>query len=92
LNLAVYAPISYILPSRIAKYEVGNVVTQSVVALAIAVEMTHVMDPDEVLEAMKKKVPPKVLEKNIKAWELGVEYAKRALAGENLADLDIATC
>ena len=67
---------------RIAKYEVGNVVTQSVVALGIAIEMTHVMDADTVLEAMKKKVPPKVLEANIKAWELGRKYAKMALAGE----------
>lgn len=64
---------------RIAKYEVGNVVTQSVVALAIAVEMTGVMDIDTVFETMKKKVPPKVLEKNIKAFELGQKYAKEAL-------------
>ncbi len=69
---------------RIAKYEVGNVVTQSVVALGIAIEMTHVMDADTVLEAMKKKVPPKVLEANIKAWELGRKYAKMALAGEQI--------
>lgn len=75
---------------RIAKYEVGNVVTQSVVALAIAVEMTHVMEPDKVLEAMKKKVPPKVLDANIKAWELGREYAKRALAGETFENVGSA--
>lgn len=75
---------------RIAKYEVGNVVTQSVVALAIAVEMTHVMEPDKVLEAMKKKVPPKVLDANIKAWELGREYAKRALAGETFENVGAA--
>jgi len=67
---------------RIAKYEVGNVVTQSVVALAIALEMTKVMDPNEVLEAMKKKVPPKVLDANLKAWELGTKYAKEALASK----------
>ncbi len=77
---------------RIAKYEVGNVVTQSVVALAIAIEMTHVMDADKVLEAMKKKVPPKVLDANIKAWELGTEYAKRALAGEDLTQIDAKAC
>jgi len=77
---------------RIAKYEVGNVVTQSVVALAIAVEMTKVMDADKVLEAMKKKVPPKVLDANIKAWELGTEYAKRALAGEDLTQIDAKAC
>lgn len=75
---------------RIAKYEVGNVVTQSVVALAIAVEMTHVMEPDKVLETMKKKVPPKVLDANIKAWELGREYAKRALAGETFENVGAA--
>jgi len=63
----------------IAKHEVGNVVTQSVVALAIALEMTNVMDKDKVLEAMKSKVPPKVLEANLKAWELGIKYAKEAL-------------
>jgi len=67
---------------RIAKYEVGNVVTQSVVALAIAIEMTKVMDPDKVLETMKKKVPPKVLDANLKAWELGTKYAKEALASK----------
>jgi len=75
---------------RIAKYEVGNVVTQSVVALAIAVEMTQVMDSDKVFETMKKKVPPKVLDANIKAWELGKEYAKRALAGETFENVGAA--
>ena len=63
----------------IAKHEVGNVVTQSVVALAIAMEFTKVMDIDKVFETMKSKVPPKVLEANLKAWELGIKYAKEAL-------------
>ncbi len=71
---------------EIAKKEVGNVVTQSVVALAIALEMTHVMDADKVLETMKSKVPPKVLDANLKAWELGTSYAKRALAGETFVE------
>ena len=68
---------------RIAKYEVGNVVTQSVVALAIAVEMTKVMDKEKVIETMKKKVPAKVLEANLKAWELGEKYAKEAMETQN---------
>ncbi|NPA66392.1 MAG: 2-oxoglutarate:acceptor oxidoreductase [Epsilonproteobacteria bacterium] len=68
---------------RIAKYEVGNVVTQSVVALAIAVVMTKVMDEEKVFETMKKKVPPKVLDANIKAWELGKKYALEALKNQN---------
>ncbi|NPA81613.1 MAG: 2-oxoglutarate:acceptor oxidoreductase [Epsilonproteobacteria bacterium] len=74
---------------RIAKYEVGNVVTQSVVALAIAVEMTKVMDIDTVFETMKKKVPPKVLEQNIKAFELGRKYAKEAMEKGPLTVEDI---
>jgi 2-oxoglutarate ferredoxin oxidoreductase subunit gamma len=68
---------------RIAKHEVGNVVTQSVVALAIALEMTNVMDKEKVFETMKSKVPPKVLAANEKAWELGIKYAKEALENQN---------
>lgn len=63
----------------IAKEEVGNVVTQSVVALAIALEMTQVMDLEAVKEVMLSKVPPKVIEANKTAFDLGVKYAKIAL-------------
>ena len=65
---------------NIAKKEVGNVVTQSVVALAIAVEMTKVMDRDIVYNTMLSKVPAKVADANKKAYELGEKYAKEALA------------
>ncbi len=65
---------------RIAKYDVGNVVTQSVVALAIAIEMTKVMPEEKVLEAMLKKVPPKVIDANKKAWELGKKAAIEAMS------------
>ena len=41
----------------IAKDEVGNVVTQSVVALAIALEMTEVLNEELVKEVMLSKVP-----------------------------------
>jgi len=64
----------------IAKEEVGNVITQSVVALAIALEMTEVLDQELVKEVMLSKVPPKVHESNIKAFDLGIQYAKKALA------------
>lgn len=66
----------------IAKEEVGNVVTQSVVALGIALEMTKVMDNDAVKEVMLSKVPPKVIEANKKAFDLGVKYAKEALSAQ----------
>lgn len=65
---------------NIAKDEVGNVVTQSVVALAIALEMTEVLPKELVKEVMLSKVPPKVHEANIKAFDLGAKYAKEALA------------
>jgi 2-oxoglutarate ferredoxin oxidoreductase subunit gamma len=64
----------------IAKHEVGNVVTQSVVALAATVEMTGCVDRDTVFETMKESVPDKVIDVNIKAFELGEKYAKEALA------------
>ena len=63
----------------IAKEEVGNVVTQSVVALAITVTLTKCVDRDLVFETMISKVLAKVVELNKKAFELGEKYAKEAL-------------
>lgn len=62
----------------IAKEEVGNVVTQSVVALAVTVTMTGCADRNQVFETMKSKVPAKVLDVNVKAFELGEKYARAA--------------
>ncbi len=64
----------------IAKEEVGNVITQSVVALGITMEMTKVLDFELVMEVTLEKVPAKVHEVNKKAYELGIKYAKEALA------------
>lgn len=65
----------------IAKEEVGNVITQSVLALAIANLMTgETVDNSVLRETMLSKVPPKVHEINNKAFDLGLEYAKKALA------------
>ena len=63
----------------IAKEEVGNVVTQSVVALGITITMDPVMDRDFVYNTMIEKVPPKFVELNKTAFELGEKYAKIAL-------------
>jgi 2-oxoglutarate ferredoxin oxidoreductase subunit gamma len=63
----------------IAKEKVGNVITQSVVALAIATVMNE-LDQDLVFNTMIETVPPKAVEINKKAFELGVEAAKEALA------------
>lgn len=62
----------------IAKNEIGNVVTQSVVALGVSVEFSECMDRDLVFWVMQKKVPPKVLEINKRAFEVGEEYARKA--------------
>ena len=64
----------------IAKEEVGNVITQSVVALAIANTMMKAIDKDVLIETMLSKVPAKVHEVNKIAYELGEKYAKEAMA------------
>lgn len=63
----------------IAKEEVGNVVTQSVVALGVTVAFTQCVDRDLVYETMISKVPAKVVELNKKAFELGEKYALEAM-------------
>lgn len=64
----------------IAKEEVGNVVTQSVVALGVTVAFTQCVDRDLVYETMIAKVPAKVVELNKKAFELGEKYAQNTMA------------
>jgi 2-oxoglutarate ferredoxin oxidoreductase subunit gamma len=64
----------------IAKEEVGNVITQSVVALAIANTMMDAIDKEQLIETMLSKVPPKVHDVNKVAYELGEKYAKEAMA------------
>ncbi|QCD45066.1 2-oxoacid:acceptor oxidoreductase family protein [Campylobacter mucosalis] len=64
----------------IAKEEVGNVITQSVVALGVAVAMSKCIDENIVKESMLSHVPAKVKEANEKAYELGLKYAKNLIA------------
>ena len=61
----------------IAKEEVGNVVTQSVVALAIANNLMSAIDKDTLREVMLSKVPKKVHDANIKAYDLGYAYSDK---------------
>ena len=65
----------------IAKDEVGNVITQSVVALGVAMEFSKVMDIEKVRERMLSSVPDKVKDANNKAYDLGIKYAKEAIEG-----------
>jgi 2-oxoglutarate ferredoxin oxidoreductase subunit gamma len=64
----------------IAKEEVGNVITQSVVALAIANTMMGAVEREHLIKTMLSKVPEKVHEANKKAYDLGEKYAKAAMA------------
>jgi len=59
----------------IAKEEVGNVITQSVVALAIANNYMDAVDKELLKEVMLSKVPKKVHEINLKAYDLGYAYS-----------------
>ncbi|MGM0622511.1 MAG: 2-oxoacid:acceptor oxidoreductase family protein [Campylobacterota bacterium] len=62
----------------IAKEEVGNVITQSVVALAIANYIMKPIEKETLKEVMLSKVPKKVHELNLKAYDLGYKYAQEA--------------
>jgi 2-oxoglutarate ferredoxin oxidoreductase subunit gamma len=62
----------------IAKEEVGNVITQSVIALAIANNFMNAIDKELLKEVMLSKVPAKVHDINLKAYELGYKYSDEA--------------
>jgi 2-oxoglutarate ferredoxin oxidoreductase subunit gamma len=63
----------------IAKEEVGNVITQSVVALAIANTFTWSIDEKMLIYTMLSKVPAKVHDVNKVAYGLGKKYALEAM-------------
>ncbi|NKQ41214.1 MAG: 2-oxoglutarate:acceptor oxidoreductase [Sulfurovum sp.] len=63
----------------IAKEEVGNVITQSVVALAIANTFADALDEKLLVDTMLSKVPAKVHEVNKIAYQLGKKYALEAM-------------
>ncbi len=63
----------------IAKEEIGNVITQSVLALSIANHMTgYTVDSETLRNTMLSKVPKKVHDINEKAFDLGIKYAEVA--------------
>ena len=63
----------------IAKEEVGNVITQSVIALGIANRFMQPLEKEHLRSVMLSKVPAKVHALNTKAFDLGYEYAEKAL-------------
>jgi 2-oxoglutarate ferredoxin oxidoreductase subunit gamma len=64
----------------LAKEEVGNVITQSVIALAIANNLMDAIDKETLKEVMLSKVPKKVHELNLKAYDIGYRESEKAKA------------
>ncbi len=62
-----------------AKKDVGNVLTQSVVALGITVALTDVLPQEEAISAMLSKVPAKMQDINKLAFDLGFKMAKETM-------------
>lgn len=61
-----------------AKTEVGNILTQSVVALGVTVALTKIVSEETAVQAMLSKVPEKMRDINKKAFDIGMEKAKEA--------------
>ncbi|MEA3290665.1 MAG: 2-oxoacid:acceptor oxidoreductase family protein [Campylobacterota bacterium] len=61
----------------LAKEEVGNVITQSVIALGVANCLMDAIDQDLLEEVMLSKVPAKVHEINKQAYAIGYREAQK---------------
>ncbi|MEA3353002.1 MAG: 2-oxoacid:acceptor oxidoreductase family protein [Campylobacterota bacterium] len=61
----------------LAKEEVGNVITQSVIALGVANCLMDAIDKDLLEEVMLSKVPAKVHEINKQAYAIGYREAEK---------------
>lgn len=59
-----------------AKDEIGNILTQSVIALGLALAFTKLLDEKIVEERMLASVPKKFQELNKKAFQLGLREGK----------------
>ncbi len=66
----------------IAKEEVKLVLTQSVVALAIANTFQNLIDDETLKNTMLAAVPERFHKPNLLAYELGQKYAKEAMAAQ----------
>jgi 2-oxoglutarate ferredoxin oxidoreductase subunit gamma len=65
---------------ELTKKELGRMVFTSQVALGAMVELTHCVQPESMIGAIKKKVPQGTEEINIRAFNIGVNSVRR-LAG-----------
>ncbi len=67
--------------TRLAKEEIGHVMVANVIALGTITEITKVVSPDSIKEAVLSRAPKGTEEKNTKALELGMKIAREAMKG-----------
>lgn len=62
---------------ELAKREFKQVILSNMICLGVTQEMTQVVSKENLLEAVKAKVPAKHQQKNLDAVEMGIELAKK---------------
>jgi 2-oxoglutarate ferredoxin oxidoreductase subunit gamma len=74
---------------EMAKKQFNNVILSNMICLGVTQEVTQIVTKAHLLEALKERVPAKHLEKNVAAIELGVELAKKELAGVHVGNTPV---
>lgn len=61
---------------EMAKQEFNNIMLANMICLGVTQEVTQVVSLEHLLQSVKKLVPSKHYEKNLRAVEMGIELAK----------------
>ncbi len=59
-----------------ARNKVGNVITANIVSLGVTAKLTNIISPESLFKAIERRVPPKFLDLNEKAFEIGMSLVK----------------
>ena len=57
--------------------QIGNPIVQNTCMLGAVVCLTNLIRPDSIIKVLKKRIPLKFIEINIKAFELGISLVKK---------------
>jgi len=63
--------------TKLAKEDVGNILTANILALSAVVGLTKVVDFEYLKEAVLNRIPKGTEELNIKAMEIGWQWAEK---------------
>jgi 2-oxoglutarate ferredoxin oxidoreductase subunit gamma len=66
---------------EMAKKEFNQVILSNMICLGVTQEITKVFSKDNLIKAVRDKVPAKHLDKNLAALEMGIELARKEAAG-----------